>query len=201
MNNITLTRKLALTGAFSALVIVLGITRLGFIPIGAASVTILHVPVILICTLAGLGGGIFVGAVFGILSLVMAAMSPSSVLDPFFVNPLCSVLPRVLFAFAAWGLWTLLAKLLRLKKPVAAGITGFITTIVHTLLVIGCIYVFKGADVRAAMGGLGYFALIGVVLPNAIFEAIAAAVICVAVYAGLFIAGNRKSKLSAESQD
>ena len=44
---LSLNKKLTLTGAFSALVIVLGITKLGLIPIGAtASITILHIPVI-----------------------------------------------------------------------------------------------------------------------------------------------------------
>ena len=47
--NLSRNKKLALTGAFSALVVVLGITNLGLIPIGAtASITILQIPVILI---------------------------------------------------------------------------------------------------------------------------------------------------------
>ena len=101
---LSLNKKLTLTGAFSALVIVLGITRLGFITLGpTASITILHIPVILICMLAGLPEGLFVGLVFGSLSLIQAAMSPSGVLDPFFVNPLVSVLPRMLIAVIAWG--------------------------------------------------------------------------------------------------
>jgi uncharacterized membrane protein len=54
--NLSRNKKLALTGAFSALVVVLGITRLGLIPIGAtASITILQIPVILIVMMAGLG--------------------------------------------------------------------------------------------------------------------------------------------------
>ena len=67
--NETLSRnkKLALTGAFSALVIVLGITKLGLIPLGAtASISILQIPVIIVAMLAGLPYGVFTGAVFGI---------------------------------------------------------------------------------------------------------------------------------------
>lgn len=202
MNNTTTlsrNRKLALTGAFSALVIVLGITKLGLIPIGAtASITILHVPVILICLLAGLPEGLFVGAVFGILSLVQAAMSPSGVLDPFFVNPLCSVLPRMLIAVVAWALWKAFSLIPNMPKTVSAGITGFITTVAHTLLVLGCLYLFKGNDIRAALGGMGYFALVAACGFNAILESIAATIVCAAVFAGLFIAGKKKSKLSQE---
>ena len=196
---LSLNKKLALTGAFSALVIVLGITNLGIIPIGpAASITILQIPVILIVMLAGLPEGLFVGAVFGILTLVRAAMSPSGVLDPLFVNPLCSVLPRMIIAVIAWGLWKLLNLIPKMPKIASAGITGFITTIAHTLLVIGAIYIFEGAGVKEAMGGMGYFALIGALSFNAILESIAATIVCAAVYTGIFIAGNRKSKLSAE---
>ena len=198
-STLSLNKKLTLTGAFSALVIVLGITKLGLIPLGAtASITILHIPVILICMLAGLPEGLFVGATFGILSLIQAAMSPSGVLDPFFVNPLCSVLPRMLIALIAWSMWHALKMIPHMPKTVAAGITGFITTVAHTLLVLGCLYIFKAEDVHAALGGMGYIALVGACLFNAILEAAAATIICAAVYAGLFIAGKKKSKLSQE---
>ena len=198
-STLSLNKKLTLTGAFSALVIVLGITKLGFITLGAAaSITILHIPVILICMLAGLPEGLFVGATFGILSLVQAAMSPAGALDPFFVNPLISVLPRMLIAVIAWALWKALKLIPHMPKTVAAGITGFITTVAHTLLVLGSLYVFKATDVKAALGGMGYFALVGACGFNAILEAIAATIICAAVFAGLFVAGKKRSKLSEE---
>ena len=119
---LSLNKKLTLTGALSALVIVLGITKLGFITLGAASITILHIPVILICMLAGLPEGLFVGATFGILSLIQAAMSTNGGLDPLFVNPLVSVLPRMLIAVIAWGLWKALNLIPHMPKAVSAGI-------------------------------------------------------------------------------
>ena len=185
---LSLNKKLTLTGAFSALVIVLGITRLGFITLGpTASITILHIPVILICMLAGLPEGLFVGLVFGSLSLIQAAMSPSGVLDPFFVNPLVSVLPRMLIAVIAWGLWKALTLIPHMPKTLAAG-----------MLVLGSLYVFQGQKVREALGGMGYFALVGACGFNAILEAVAATIICAAVFAGLFVAGKKHSKLSEE---
>ena len=201
-NNVSLTRKLVLTGALSALIIVLGITKLGLIPIGpAASITILHVPIILAACLIGLPSALFTGAVFGIMSLIQAAMSPSGVLDPLFVNPLCSVLPRVLTGLIAWALWFAFSKLPKLPKSVSAGITAFISTACHTILVIGCLYVFAGSAVRDAMGGMGYFALMAVLAPQAAIEAAAATIICAAVYVGLFVSSKRKSKLSQEVEN
>ena len=198
--NITLTRKLVLTAALSALIIVLGITKLGLIPLGpAASITILHVPIILAACLIGLPSALFTGAVFGIMSLVQAAMSPSGVLDPLFVNPLVSVLPRMLVGLIAWALWVAFNKIPKLPKTVSAGITAFLSTVCHTLLVIGSLYLFQGAATREGMGGMGYFAVIGVLAPQAALEAVAATIICVAVYVGLFVSSKRKSKLSEET--
>lgn len=191
-------RKLALTGAFSALVIVLVITNLGIIPIGAvASITILQVPVILICMLAGLPEGLFIGAVFGISSLIRAAMSPSGVLDPLFVYPWNSVLPRMLLAVVAWFVWKVLNLIPHMPKIISAGITGFLATIAHTLMVIGCIYLFNGNEVQAAMQ-VGYWGLIAALTFNAVLEAIASTLVCIAVYTGLYISDKRHSKLSEE---
>ena len=198
--NVSLTRKLVLTAALSALIIVLGITKLGLIPLGpAASITILHVPIILAACLIGLPSALFTGAVFGIMSLVQAAMSPSGVLDPLFVNPLVSVLPRMLTGLIAWALWFAFSKLPKLPKTVSSGITAFVSTVCHTLLVIGSLYLFQGAATREGMGGMGYFAVIGVLAPQAALEAVAATIICVAVYVGLFVSSKRKSKLSEET--
>lgn len=200
--NVSRTRKLVLTAALSALIIVLGITKLGLIPLGpAASITILHVPIILAACLCGLPSALFTGAVFGIMSLVQAAMSPSGALDPLFVNPLVSVLPRMLTGLIAWALWFAFNKLPKLPKTVSAGITGFLSTVCHTLLVIGCLYLFQGAATREGMGGMGYFAVIGVLAPQAALEALAATIICVAVYVGLFVSNKRKSKISQEAEE
>lgn len=197
--NVIKVKKLVLTGALSALIIVLGITKLGLLPIGpAASISLLQIPVIIAACLAGLPSALFTGAVFGILSLIQAAMSPSGVLDPLFVNPLCSVLPRVITGFVAWGLWVLLSKFKKLPKAVSAGITGFVATAAHTMLVIGCLYLFAGTAVREGMGGAGYFAVLAALSFNAVLEALASTIVCSAVFVGLFISEKKKSKLSDE---
>lgn len=208
MNNINKSlsrnKRLALCGAFSALVIVLTITNLGFITFSpVVSITILPIPVILAATLGGLPEGFFVGFVMGLMSLIKAAMSPSGVLDPLFVNPLCSVLPRCLLGVVAWAVWKVLNFIPKMPKTILAAVTGFVATFAHTLMVYGCIFLFEGADMRAAldslgMTGVGYFGVVGVGIVSELFEALASTIVCAAVYAGLFIASNRKSKLSKE---
>lgn len=199
---LSLNKKLALTGALTALVIVLSLTNLGMIPLGpVASITILQIPVIIAALLAGLYSGMFVGASFGILSLILAATRPSGVLDPLFVNPLCSVLPRILFAIVAWAIWKLLNMIPKMPKIISAGITGFVSTFAHTMLVIGSLYIFEGGAVKDAFGSLGYWAFIGMLAPQASMEAAASTVVCVAVYAGIYAASKSKSKLSSESEE
>ena len=203
-STLTRNRKIALTGAFSALIVVLSITNLGFIAFSpVVSITILQIPVILCATLAGLPEGIFAGFVMGLMSLIKAAMSPTGILDPLFVNPLCSVLPRMLLGAVAWGLWKLFGLIPHLPKTVNAALTGFIATFCHTLMVYGCIFIFDGADIRAAlesigMAGAGFITVVGVGIVSELCEALASLIVDTAVYAGLFIAGNKKSKLSQE---
>ena len=196
---ITKNRKIALTGAFGALVVVLGITRLGFISLSpAVSLTIMHIPVILIVMLAGLGGGVSVGAIFGIFSLIQAAISPSGALDPLFKNPLVSVLPRMLFAAVAWLIWKGLTGIRHMPKTVAAAVTGFISTLIHTCLVIGSLYILYDTDVTSAMGNLGYLAGLVLLMPNAFLEAAVAAVVSAAVIGAFSVVKGKKSKLTTE---
>ncbi len=209
---LALNKRVVLTGAFSALVIVLSVTKLGFITFSpTASITILHIPVILIAMLcstngwkkdgilSGLFESIFVGAIMGIMSLIQAAMSPSGVLDPFFANPIYSVLPRMLLGVVSWALWKLFS--LFLPKAVNAALSGFLCSIMHTIMVIGCLYLFANAGIKDAMGGLGYFSLLILLAPNAVLEAFASAIVCTAVFVGLFVAGKKKSKLSEELEE
>lgn len=204
--SLTLNKKLALTGAFSALVIVLTITHLGLISIGSvASITILQIPVILIALLSGLPEGAFVGTVFGLMSMTMAYISPSGILDPMFQNPLCSVLPRILLGVVAWAIWRLLNFIPKMPKTISAGITGFLATIAHTFMVYACIFIFEGSDMKELLiqNGLtvSYIGVIMLGIVGEILEAVASTLVCILVYAGLFIAGKRKSKLSSMSDD
>jgi uncharacterized membrane protein len=210
-------RKLALTGALSALVIVLGLPpmHLGMIPLGPnASITIMHIPVLLAVMLMGmytdkthrpdlsaLVSGLTVGAVFGVFSLILAAMMPTGALDPLFVNPGVSVLPRILLGLAAWILWYLLALIPHMPRVISAVIVGFVSTLVHTCLVIGALYIFSAAKVMGSVGGKGYAALLALLLPNSLIEAGAAAVVCAAVIGSVTAVSGKKSKLSREAEE
>ncbi|MCL2128714.1 MAG: ECF transporter S component, partial [Treponema sp.] len=102
-------RKIVIGGVFSALVIVLGLTGLGFIPLPAgAAITILQAPVIIAAILEGPLVGFCIGLLFGIFSLVQAALAGFTPVDiAFLQHPWLALVPRILIGPAAWLVYSL----------------------------------------------------------------------------------------------
>jgi uncharacterized membrane protein len=140
-------RKIAVAGVLSAIAIVLGVTRLGFIPwFSGASVTILQVPVIIGAVLEGPLVGFIIGLLFGLSSLLQAAIAPTGPVDVAFTNPLISVVPRLLIGPVAWYLYRIILgrKEASLVHParysaalIAAGLGGSLTNTILVLSTLG----------------------------------------------------------------
>ena len=102
MKNLSL-RRIVVAGVMSAIAIFFGVTGLGYIPwFGGVSITIMVVPVVIAAVMEGPVIGLIVGLIFGVTSLIQAAVAPKSPLDPLFVYPWLSILPRLLIGPAAW---------------------------------------------------------------------------------------------------
>lgn len=115
---------------------------LGNIPVGPLSITTMHVTVIIAAIVVGPVDGAIIGGVWGILTWVRAFVAPSSPLAPLvMVNPLVSVVPRIMIGLVAGYLYRWLARLS--KQPrlamILAGIAGSLT---NTGLVLGAIALF-----------------------------------------------------------
>ena len=164
------TRKIVITGVMAAVSIVLGATRLGFIPwFSGASLTVMHVPVIIGAILEGPVVGMITGLIFGLFSLIQAAVAPTGPVDVFFVNPLISVLPRIIIGLVTWLVFVAFrGKMLGLSTIVAA-IAGSLT---NTILVLGAL---------ALAGAIPWPLVIAITTANGLPEAGAAAVIATAV--------------------
>ncbi|MDR1105520.1 MAG: ECF transporter S component [Treponema sp.] len=144
-------RKVAVTGVLSAVVIVLGITRLGFITLPLGSIIIMHVPVILGAVLEGPVVGLVTGFLFGLFSLIQAAISAASPLDAAFVNPLFSIVPRLFIGPGAWLIYALASGnfggsekhsgVVRETAGIAAAAVG--GTLINTALVLSLLGAFK----------------------------------------------------------
>jgi uncharacterized membrane protein len=105
------TRQIVVAGALSAISILLGITKLGFIPFFlGTSITIMHVPVIIGAVLEGPWVGTIIGLIFGLFSLIWAYIGPNGPGDVYFQNILISVLPRLFIGIMAYLAYTLVKK-------------------------------------------------------------------------------------------
>lgn len=89
------TKNLTTVGILGAIVIMLGLTPLGFIPLGVLTITSLHIPVIIAGILEGPIVGGLVGLIFGFFSLFNAMTRPTPISFVFY-NPLISIMPRIL---------------------------------------------------------------------------------------------------------
>ncbi len=103
-------RKLAIIGVLGAISTVLGMTPLGFIPVGPTRATIMHIPVIIGAIMEGPIVGGFVGLIFGLFSIFQAITNPTPVSFAF-LNPLVSVLPRVLIGIFSFYAYDFLRKI------------------------------------------------------------------------------------------
>ncbi len=169
-------RKIAIAGALSAVAVVLGVTRLGMIPwFAGASLTIAHVPVIIGAILEGPVVGLVIGFLFGLFSLIQAAMAPSGI-DAAFVNPLISVLPRLFVGPAASLVYVLVAGKAAKGGRAALGVivAAVAGTLTNTVLVLGAL----------GLGGFFPWPMIAAVaVANGPAEAAVAAVVSFAVIA------------------
>ncbi|MBN2851137.1 MAG: ECF transporter S component [Clostridia bacterium] len=71
------TQKMVLSAILSAITVVLGITQIGFIPVGPIRATILHIPVIIGAIFGGPIVGSVVGLSFGVMSFLQAPTDPT----------------------------------------------------------------------------------------------------------------------------
>ncbi len=114
-------------------------TGWGVISNGSLSITILHIPVILAAVLLGLPYGMAMGAVFGIGTMIRAAGYGAETLDHLFVNPVLSLLPRLLLVVISWLVYKKLKQFMDdntlSSECIAAGGAAFAGTVTNTLLV------------------------------------------------------------------
>jgi uncharacterized membrane protein len=162
-------RQIVIAGILGGIAIFLGATQLGFIPVPnvAGRATIMHVPVILGGALEGPVVGTIVGLIFGIFSFITAE-------TPIARDPMVSILPRLPIGIVAWAVFAALRSRSLDLASAAAGVLGSLT---NTIGVLGMAVL------------LGYLPLAATVpiLPQAIAEAVLAAVVTVVVVRGVML--------------
>lgn len=177
------TKELTLNALFIAMTILLAVVpNLGMITVGPVSITIMHIPVIVAGLVLGFKSGLLNATVFGISALLIAATRPTGVLDVLFVNPLVSVLPRVVFGISIGVIAGVMDKFTK-NFAVKATVTAILSTLIHTICVVGAMYyagIGSGNPEIAAVFSTNVLAFIGTVLmANGILEMVASALIAV----------------------
>ena len=184
-------RRMTTLALFCAVLLVMGLSGLGFIPLPVIKATTMHIPVILGSILLGSSAGAILGAVFGLCSIWANTTSPGLLafaFSPFMTTEgLPGVLKslwialgcRILLGCIAGWLWKLLKKV-KVSEYIALPVTAAVATICHTVLVMGSIYLLLAQQYADAknVGLSAVFGLImGTVTASGIPEAIAAAVL------------------------
>lgn len=181
-------RKIVVAGALSAIAVILGLTRLGFIPwVTGVSLTIMHIPVIIGAVLEGPLVGVAIGLIFGVSSLIQASVNPTGPGDALFTNPLVSVLPRLFIGPVAWLVFSSLKK----KRVVGILLAGAAGSLTNTILVLGSIGILG----LVPWSDLGFGLLL---VANGLPEAVISAILTLAVVAAwqqIEIGGRKGSRI------
>ncbi|CEI74225.1 MULTISPECIES: ECF transporter S component [Romboutsia] len=144
-------RKMAIIGVLSAVSIMMSmIPGIGYIPIGPTNATIMHVPVIIGSIIEGPIVGATVGFIFGLTSLIKALTQPT-ITSFAFINPLVSILPRVLIGILAYYIYEFAMKLTK-KASISGLLAGGLGSIINTAGVLGMIYILYGARFAEVSG-------------------------------------------------
>ena len=185
------TRYMATLAMFCGILLVMGATGIGFIPLPVIKATTMHIPVILGAILLGPAAGAVLGGVFGLCSIWANTTSPGLLafaFSPFMTTEgLPGVLKslwialgcRILLGVIAGWLWKGLKRVLK-QDYLALPVTAAVATICHTILVMGSIYLLLAQQYAQAknVAITAVFGLVmGTVTASGIPEAIIAAVL------------------------
>ena len=195
------TRTLVQTALLLALITVLSLTPLGYIPIGAIRATTIHIPVIIGAILMGPKIGAILGGYFGLTSLLVNTFTPtptSFVFTPFysigdiggnFWSLVICFVPRILIGVVAGYLFRWISKVDRTQIG-ACIVSGLAGSMVNTILVMGGIYLLFGESYAAAkqVDITALFSIImSVITVNGVMEAIVATILATALSNPLLI--------------
>lgn len=184
-------RYMAMLAMLCGVLLVMGMTGIGFIPLPVIKATTMHIPVILGAVLLGPKAGGILGAVFGMCSIWANTTTPgllSFAFSPFMTTEGLSGVAkslwialgcRILFGLIAGWLWKVFAKLLK-NDYISLPLTAATATICHTLLVMGSIYLLLArqyAEAKNVAISAVFGLIMGTITASGIPEAIIAAIL------------------------
>lgn len=189
---------MVLTSLFSAIIIIMAFTPLGYIPLGVINATIIQIPVIIGALFCGPKQGMFLGFLFGFTSFLKNTIMPAT-LSAFVFSPVLAAnmfgpkgvlfssficfVPRILVGIIPYFIYKGMKKVSKWKflNFAVAGVVGAFT---NTFLVMGSIYVLY-KDAYATAQGIAPDLVLGVIGGiigfNGVIEAVLSGIIVSAV--------------------
>ena len=182
-------KTLVVLAVLIAITILMAFTPVGYLRVGAISISFLMIPVAVGAIAKGPLAGALIGTVFGITSFVQCfGMDPFGTYlaskNVFFTFIMCIVC-RALAGFLAGLVYKLMSKVVK-NMPLRSSVTGLCAALFNTVLFVGAlILLFGKATVGEATNidpSIGIIALFATIVGfNALFEAIASFLITGAV--------------------
>lgn len=189
--------NLILLALFSAILMVMSYTPLGYLNIGPLAITFNVIPVALAAITLGPGGGAFVGAVFGITSFLQClGIGGTSAMGVilFEISPVLTFIqrfvPRVLVGFTVGYIFKGLKKVT--NTAVACSVSGFFSAFLNTVFFMSALVLLFGNTeyMTELIDGRNIIificAFVGI---NAVFEMIASTLLSGAIGTALFKSG------------
>lgn len=189
MNRKKLTRMLT-CALLMALIVLLGVTPIGFINFGVIYITFLCIPVVIGAMTLGLGSGLILGFCMGCVSLYTGLRAPSALVAPILQKHIVYVVlmcfaPRMLVPLVSYAVQRAMDK--RGKKRLATALGAAAGSLTNTALYLGMMLAFYrllGIENAALLTTLGV-----IVLTAGLPEAAVAALISTPVIGALEKAG------------
>lgn len=143
------------TALMITLTIIMALTPIGMIRLPMVNITIAHIPILITTILLGLYPGLLVAFSFGTMSLILAITTPTSILSPYFANPLISILPRLLIPITTYFVYRLAKTLFssfRAKDTLSIAIAVIIGNFTNTFGVYTMLYLVYAQEIFERTG-------------------------------------------------
>lgn len=154
----------------------------GYIQTGIFSITTIHIPVLIGSIALGPLGGLVLGTTWGITSYLYA-LSLGTLEAAIFLNPLVSIVPRILVGLSVSYL-SLATRNIQLKDVYKYSFLAASGTLINTILVLSAIFTFESAGLISFNQALSTILTI-IISSNALLELFAAIVLVPAVIVAL----------------
>ncbi len=192
-------RRFVTTALLVAICLLLGLTPVGYIPVGPVSLTLMCLPVIIGTITQGFKTGLALALVFGFTSLFSAlgiTLAPSllgtTLIGISVVKAVIVIfIPRLIIPMTTWLVYNAIARRTPKRQKLAVGAGAFVGSLTNTVLFLSVLYLLflpEIVDLSAAFGTTpelfgGVLAGIGAI--NGVPEAVVAVILCIPIVMAL----------------